>query len=171
MPDQPDERVRAFVYLLEENWYVSIRTSVLGHQVKIDKDPLPSGIFFIGVSRKKAVFGPFRIDGEQYYELTAIGFYRLEETNPEFGIFKLDKRSCPWRFRFQADPPDLEIKHGLYWPKIAKLLDLNPKGWRNLKDVLLTDEQIEYLAKIFRELQTQEAPNKWIPTLQPFKPS
>ncbi|MFH1749807.1 MAG: hypothetical protein ABH837_02875 [bacterium] len=110
-------------------------------------------IFFIGEGGSRVIFGPYTVIGKPYYDETYIGgISRLEEVNPEFGIWKIKRIICPNRIRFNPNPIDLKITKGLSWIAICKMLCIDPKGWRNLIAVTLSIEQVNDLANKLIEI-------------------
>ncbi|MFH1445245.1 MAG: hypothetical protein ABIF08_02060 [Nanoarchaeota archaeon] len=102
---------------------------------------------------QRLVVGPFKVTGNQFYDSTPLGASRMEEVNPEHGVFKEVKISCPWRIPFDADGFDMSEKVvGLKWDFMSKEFGINPDIWRNLINCCMPVDDIEALANRLREI-------------------
>jgi len=146
--NQEGELREPFVFVLKQNYGPQIQSGLLGYRAPINTARL-NPKFFIGIGQLEIVVGPFETTGELttgIFQFPQVG--RLEEINPDYGIYKLTMQYMPWTIPFKKLAP---TKMGLKWDYVAKVLDINPKKWKCLITVSLNPAQITELDRLLRE--------------------
>ena len=118
------------------------------------------GELIIGVSLRKAIFGPFRQVGDPFYDEANLGFFRLDfgqnwEFYPQGLLYEL---TCPWRYRVEPVYPDVGVEQGLIWEVAAQVAGIKTDAWKQLCEEKITDDQFEALTKALLLANIKDTP-------------
>jgi hypothetical protein len=142
MPSQGADRAyRPFVFMLVENFAISMATGVVAYGERIRQPPLTrgDGRFFIGVSTRNTIFGPFLQLTPVYKDPTPMGFIRLDQP-PAL----VAPAVYPYRFGF-GPLSEAGANRPLLWAEVAALIGVPEVHWKRLHTLCLDRGQIDLL--------------------------